>query len=430
MPSTQRRLAALLIMLNLLASSGFTVAQDSTATFTPTSTVTATQFPTLNLQLFISRGSLTLYTPETVSLAGLTLVAVEQRPFIYIEAFDGLSLTGGIAAAESCFVLRDPAGADDPLAGACREAATAGRVFLLNISAADNFWFDPITNQLSALAIQRRDSLLLTASGVPAICPGGQPACEFEWPVEIFPIPTSTPTSVVSTPIPVKPCPNSAPTRLKIGIHGRVFTSIAINLRDTPVGDVVGQMRPGGNFVVLEGPICGIDNMTFWLVQYDDIVGWTAEGEADDYWLEPLFLSDVGQPCPNSPPTRLAVGMQGIVSDGEPNSLRDVPSGTIFGQIPSGGEFTVISGPECGRTGLTFWLVEYSSNVGWTAEGYGNTYWLEPLERGRGCGQQSEQRETGGYTAQTPNPPLQLAPVGILFLAARRVGATRRAWRC
>jgi hypothetical protein len=28
--------------------------------------------------------------------------------------------------------------------------------------------------------------------------------------------------------------------------------------------------------------------------------------------------------------------------------------------------------------GLTWWQVDYNDTVGWTAEGQGNTYWLEP----------------------------------------------------
>jgi hypothetical protein len=57
---------------------------------------------------------------------------------------------------------------------------------------------------------------------------------------------------------------------------------------------------------------------------------------------------------------------------------------TIIGRIPAGESFMMLDGPQCGQTGLTFWQVQYGDLVGWTAEGEGETYWLEPLESGRG----------------------------------------------
>lgn len=85
--------------------------------------------------------------------------------------------------------------------------------------------------------------------------------------------------------------------------------------------------------------------------------------------------------CPGFMPSRLVVGRQGIVTPGTPNRLRAQPSSTaqIIGQIPGGGIFAVIGGPVCDPTGIAWWQVNYSGVVGWTAEGQGSVYYVEPL---------------------------------------------------
>ena len=85
--------------------------------------------------------------------------------------------------------------------------------------------------------------------------------------------------------------------------------------------------------------------------------------------------------CLNAPPPRLHIGGQGRVTlNGVPNRIRSQPntSGTILGQIPSGGVFSVIGGPNCDGT-YAWWQVNYNGVVGWTAEGTGSDYFVEPM---------------------------------------------------
>jgi hypothetical protein len=52
---------------------------------------------------------------------------------------------------------------------------------------------------------------------------------------------------------------------------------------------IVALLDPGTVVWVLEGPICA-DGLVFWKVEDISIpggVGWTAEGDGSDYWLEP-----------------------------------------------------------------------------------------------------------------------------------------------
>jgi hypothetical protein len=46
-------------------------------------------------------------------------------------------------------------------------------------------------------------------------------------------------------------------------------------------------MMPGDIFAVLEGPICAQDK-AWWKVRYGGVEGWTPEGDATTYWVEPL----------------------------------------------------------------------------------------------------------------------------------------------
>ena len=87
-------------------------------------------------------------------------------------------------------------------------------------------------------------------------------------------------------------------------------------------------------------------------------------------------------PLPGQLPTRLEPNIRARVEPGpgSPNNLRDAPGldGTLIGQIPSGGLFVIIDGPQCADD-YVWWQVDYGDVTGWTAEGDATRYWLEPL---------------------------------------------------
>ncbi len=94
-------------------------------------------------------------------------------------------------------------------------------------------------------------------------------------------------------------------------------------------------------------------------------------------------------PTPSSPNcaagwSRLQVGDEAVVMPGDPNLVRSEPQKTdnMIGKLYAGDHFTIIGGPEC-ADGLVFWLVSSPSipgSYGWTAEGDGKEYWLEPVK--------------------------------------------------
>lgn len=114
--------------------------------------------------------------------------------------------------------------------------------------------------------------------------------------VDINPI--ALPTATI-TPYPTIPgssgdiCPGSpAPSVMKIGIQGVVTEGgVANRLRDKPSkkdGQIINYMAPGSTFVVVDGPVCDAeDQLRWWQVNFNGQVGWTAEGEKQDFYLAP-----------------------------------------------------------------------------------------------------------------------------------------------
>ncbi|MEO0598246.1 MAG: hypothetical protein AAF126_19215, partial [Chloroflexota bacterium] len=78
--------------------------------------------------------------------------------------------------------------------------------------------------------------------------------------------------------------------RLEAGDTGVVLPSDPNVLRDAPDGNgtnVIGQIPAGSTFRVLGNSLCGSDNRRWFPVQYGNLLGWTAQGEGDTYWIAP-----------------------------------------------------------------------------------------------------------------------------------------------
>jgi serine/threonine protein kinase/predicted component of type VI protein secretion system len=110
--------------------------------------------------------------------------------------------------------------------------------------------------------------------------------------------PLALPTATI-TPYPTIPgttgdiCPGSpAPSVMKVGMQGVVTPGgVANRLRDKPGkkdGAIIGYMPPGTTFVVVDGPVCDAeDQIRWWQVNSNGLVGWTAEGEKTEFYLAP-----------------------------------------------------------------------------------------------------------------------------------------------
>lgn len=175
--------------------------------------------------------------------------------------------------------------------------------------------------------------------------------------------------------MPLATCYNAPPARLSPGMQAQVTPGLPNTVRSQPAGgSTLGQIPGGASFTVLAGPQCGSDGRLWWQVNYNNLVGWTAEGEGTTYWLQPDPNVTVCQMT-----SRVTVGISGQVTPGLPNALRtQAGSGQVIGYIPAGGFFRVIGGPQC-VSGVLWWQVQYGAMTGWTGEGQSGVYWVTPL---------------------------------------------------
>lgn len=110
--------------------------------------------------------------------------------------------------------------------------------------------------------------------------------------------PTRTPTqhptypltsSRTPSPTPLAACPGAPPLTLQLGdwaivsldppLPNKVRSQAGVS------GELIGQIQPGENVQVLEGPTCA-DGYAWWRVRsLAGLEGWTVEGDAAGYWL-------------------------------------------------------------------------------------------------------------------------------------------------
>lgn len=182
--------------------------------------------------------------------------------------------------------------------------------------------------------------------------------------------------------------------RLTIGGQGRVLPGSANRIRDiaSTSGTMMGQIPGGSAFDVLDGPICA-DGFNWWQVRYNNITGFTVEGAADEYFVEPVAAATPAAPstaapasadgaCPANvaPAPQLVPGTFGVVVADNPIRLRAEPntSGQQLSLINPAYQFVVLDGPVCAG-GYNWWKVEDEGVEGWVAEGDSSGYFVEPV---------------------------------------------------
>jgi hypothetical protein len=108
------------------------------------------------------------------------------------------------------------------------------------------------------------------------------------------PTPTRTPTvTPYPTESPMPPCAAAYNTRLKVGARAIVESEAALpnRIRAEPGlgGKVMGFIQQYETVLIIGGPVCR-DDWVWWKVRSEQsyIVGWTAEGDKETYWLQPL----------------------------------------------------------------------------------------------------------------------------------------------
>jgi hypothetical protein len=248
-----------------------------------------------------------------------------------------------------------------------------------------------------------------------------------------------TPTLVINEPPGVAPggntddntCPQALAQRVSVGSGARVAPSLgALNVRNQPGGGVVASFSGGVTFAVIGGASC-FDGLFWWQVQNVNATGWVAEGNFNNYYIEPwngpVVLEPVPVPeepapppsegdnpgnlapnppaaeepaivvivpeaifsCSGSPTPRLSVGGTARVTSNSAMAVFQTAQGgqTIY-ELPPNVTVGIIGGPTCGAQNITYW--QFSGNArnkntnfaeqttGWIPEGTGDIYWLSP----------------------------------------------------
>jgi len=177
---TMRFLFSFILGLFLLTFSLFTSQplitspnkQDSSPILAATVTPSAVN-PIIKLRVFLTRDSLTLYVPQSVSLNGFQWeyeYEGEAKLSSLSENFD-MSLVN-MATDRSCFVYKLE-GTNPVLAQSCDR----DRSHIKPIAPSDVFWYDAIKNQGNDLLIFRDDI------NTEQSCPFGNPNCPINWEV-------------------------------------------------------------------------------------------------------------------------------------------------------------------------------------------------------------------------------------------------------
>jgi streptogramin lyase len=88
-------------------------------------------------------------------------------------------------------------------------------------------------------------------------------------------------------------CTGAPPTRLHVGDRARVamypYENQRVRKDPSTSSTILTLFRPGTAMKILEGPVCA-NGWVWWKVQsyVTGDIGWTAEGDSKNYWLEPL----------------------------------------------------------------------------------------------------------------------------------------------
>jgi len=83
-------------------------------------------------------------------------------------------------------------------------------------------------------------------------------------------------------------------TRLQVGDYGKVSSNTPSRLRGEPgvTGDQVGQVDPLDVFQVIAGSTCA-GGFNWWQVEVNGLVGWLAEGDSENYYVEVVTDPDI-----------------------------------------------------------------------------------------------------------------------------------------
>lgn len=115
--------------------------------------------------------------------------------------------------------------------------------------------------------------------------------------------PTATPTPQILA------CEGAPAPRMAPGDQGEVIGTVPLRVRAEPGGQYLGEMPVGTRFSVTGLPACA-NGFLWWPVMWSrpdlgELRGWSAEGDATDYYMQPLAPLPTPTPAPSATATPL-----------------------------------------------------------------------------------------------------------------------------
>ena len=225
---------------------------------------------------------------------------------------------------------------------------------------------------------------------------------------ESSPTVTATPLIVGATEQPVPTvgvdCPGAPAVHVAIGQEVTVVVDDTdqLKLREipeiSPDTEVIG-LDKSTQMKILEGPVCAVSTdpaVSYWFwkveVQPNGEIGWVAEGDSLNYFIE--TASEQSLPtseanCPGAPAPHVAIGQEVtvVVDDTDKLKLRETPEILLDAEVKMLDKLTflkILEGPVCVSStdpvvSYWFWKVEVISTgeIGWVAEGDSLNYFIE-----------------------------------------------------
>ena len=298
-----------------------TPTQTPTATFTPTSTSTPSDTPTPDFTQLAEEFGQT-QTAFAVTQQALTATFTPSiEPTSEIDAF--MATQTAFAETQAAFEASLPT-----------ETPTYTRTPTLTSTPTNTVTPSSTATDTLTPTLTRTPTTTFTPSYTPT--PSDTPTATFT--------PTITPT-----PTPVN-CPDAPTSRLWPGITGRVAPGpLGNNMRSAPTtsSNRILEIPAEAQFLVVDGPECA-EGFTWWQVEYNGEIGWTAEGNFTEYFLDPLVdtrTTDGVVPC-------IVFGIQTA-------NLREGPGTTFLGagQITADDRY-LVTGRADDSAGFTWWQLD------------------------------------------------------------------------
>lgn len=209
-------------------------------------------------------------------------------------------------------------------------------------------------------------------------------------------IPTATATPRIIEAATGLDCPGTPAVHVAIGQQVTVVVDDTnkLKLREIPEISPDTEVKGLDKFTqlkVLEGPVCAASTdpeVSYWFwkveVQPDGEIGWVAEGDSFNYFIEtaseqPAPTSDSN--CPGAPTPHVAIGQEVtvVVDDTDKLKLRETPEISPDTEVAVLDKLThlkILEGPVCvsstdPEVSYWFWKVEViaTGEIGWVAEG-------------------------------------------------------------